>query len=198
VVRDRQVGTGLWLTMLAGIAFGVLDVLAPLRLNQLGATALLIGATFLASAGIEAVLSPLAGRLADRRGAIVPIRLSLAAAVAVSLLAPVLAPAGWLITLLIVGMPAFGTLFAPATALLSAGAQRLQLHQGLAFGLANLAWASGQAVAAAGSGAIAQLTSDLVPYCLLAGACLATLAVVRLRGQAAASTPAGPRPSPPA
>ena len=81
-VREPQVMAGMWLTMLAGIAFGVLDVLAPLRLNQLGATALLIGATFLASAGIEAVLSPLAGRLADRRGAIVPIRLSLAAAVA--------------------------------------------------------------------------------------------------------------------
>ena len=35
-LRDSQVGTGMWLTMLAGMAFGVLDVLAPLRLNQLG------------------------------------------------------------------------------------------------------------------------------------------------------------------
>jgi MFS family permease len=192
VVRDRQVGTGLWLTMLAGIAFGVLDVLAPLRLSQLGATALLIGATFLASAAIEAGLSPLAGRLADRRGAIMPIRFSLAAAVAVSLLAPVLEPKLWLVALLIVGMPAFGTLFAPATALLSAGAHRLQLNQGLAFGLGNLAWASGQAFAAAGSGAIAQATSDLVPYSLLAGACLATLAVVRLRGHATGSAAVQP------
>ena len=197
VVRDRQVGTGLWLTMLAGIAFGVLDVLAPLRLSQLGATALLIGATFLASAAIETGLSPLAGRLADRRGAIVPIRVSLTAAVAVSLLAPVLHPAGWLMALLIVGMPAFGTLFVPATALLSAGAQRLLLNQGLAFGLGNLAWASGQALAAAGSGAIAQATSDLVPYSLLAGACLATLAVVRLSGHAPASGLADPRSASP-
>jgi MFS family permease len=185
VVRDRQVGTGLWLTMLAGLAFGVLDVLAPLRLAQLGATALVIGGTFLASAAIESGLSPLAGWLADRHGAVLPIRISLAAAVVVSLLAPVLAPAPWLIALLIVGMPAFGTLFAPATALLSAGAQRLELNQGLAFGLGNLAWASGQAVAAAGSGAIAQVTSDLVPYSLLAVACAATLAAVRLRNGAA-------------
>lgn len=188
-VRDRQVGTGLWLTMLAGLAFGVLDVLAPLRLSQLGATALLIGATFLASAAIEAALSPLVGRLSDRRGAIVPIRLSVTAAVAVSLLAPVLRPAPWLMALLIAGMPAFGTLFTPATALLSAGANRLELNQGLAFGLGNLAWAAGQAVAAAGSGAIAQATSDLVPYCLLAFACLATLAVVRLSGDASGQRP---------
>jgi len=178
-VRDRQVSTGMWLTMLAGLAFGVLDVLAPLRLSQLGATATVIGAAFLGAAAIESSLSPLAGRLADRRGALIPIRLSLAAAVAVSLLAPLVEPAPWLVVLLIAGMPAYGTLFAPAMALLSTGAHRLQLNQGLAFGLANLAWASGQAIAAATSGVLAQATSDLVPYALLAGACLATLVVLR-------------------
>jgi MFS family permease len=174
-IRDRQVGTGMWLTMLAGLGFGVLDVLAPLRLSRLGAGAIVIGATFLAEAAIEAVLSPLAGRLSDRRDPLVPVRLSLAVGVAVSLLAPVVRPAGWLVALLILGMPAFGTLFTPAMALLSAGAQRLQVNQGLAFGMTNLAWAAGQAVAAAGSGALAQATSDIVPYSLLAAACLASL-----------------------
>jgi MFS family permease len=178
-VHDRQVGTGMWLTVLAGLAFGVVDVLAPLRLSHLGVTALIIGATFLASAAIESGLSPLVGRLSDRRGALTPIRISLCAAVVVSVLAPVLEPAWLLIALLIVGMPAYGTLFTPATALLSAGAHRLQLNQGLAFGLANLAWASGQTVAAAGSGALAQATSDLVPYSLLAATCLVTLVVLR-------------------
>jgi MFS family permease len=174
-IRDRQVGTGMWLTMLAGLGFGVLDVLAPLRLSRLGAGAIVIGATFLAEAAIEAVLSPLAGRLSDRRDPLVPVRLSLAVGVAVSLLAPELRSATWLVALLILGMPAFGTLFTPAMALLSAGAQRLQVNQGLAFGMTNLAWAAGQAVAAAGSGALAQATSDIVPYSLLAAACLASL-----------------------
>ncbi len=178
-IRDPHVRVGLWLTTLAGVAFGVIDVLAPLRLSRLGASALVIGATFLASAAIEASLSPLAGRMSDRRGELVPVRLSLAAAVVVSLLAPVLAPAPWLIALLIVGMPAFGTLFAPATALLSAGAERLGLNLGLAFGLGNLAWATGQAGAAAAGGAIAQATADIVPYALLAAACLATLITLR-------------------
>ena len=173
-IRDRQVGTGMWLTMLAGLGFGVLDVLAPLRLSRLGAGAIVIGATFLAEAAIEAVLSPLA-RLSDRRDPLVPVRLSLAVGVAVSLLAPELRSAAWLVALLILGMPAFGTLFTPAMALLSDGAQRLQVNQGLAFGMTNLAWAAGQAVAAAGSGALAQATSDIVPYSLLAAACLASL-----------------------
>ena len=178
---DRRLGVGLWLTMLAGLAFGVLDVLAPLRMADLGVTALVIAATFLAAAGVEAALAPVAGRAADRRGAIVPIRCSLTGAVAVSLLAPTLASAWVLIPVLIVGMPCFGTLFTPAMTLVSEGAQEQRLDQGLAFGLGNLAWAAGQAIAAAGSGALAQVTSDLVPYSLLAIACLVTLGLVRLR-----------------
>jgi MFS family permease len=179
-VRDRRLAVGLWLTMLAGLALGVIDVLAPLRMASLGVSALVIAGTFLASAGVEAALSPVAGRAADRRGAIVPIRCSLTGAVAISLLAPTLAPAAVLIPVLIVGMPSFGTLFTPAMTLVSEGAQHERLDQGLAFGLGNLAWAAGQAIAAAGSGALAQATSDLVPYSLLAVVCLATLGLVRI------------------
>jgi MFS family permease len=179
-VGDRRLSVGLWLTMLAGLAFGVLDVLAPLRMANLGVSALVIAGTFLAAAAVEAALSPVAGRAADRRGAIVPIRCSLTGAVAVSLLAPTLASAAVLIPVLIVGMPCFGTLFTPAMTLVSEGAQHRRLDQGLAFGLGNLAWAAGQAIAASGSGALAQATSDLVPYSLLAVACLATLGLVRI------------------
>ena len=178
---NRRLDVGLWLTMLAGLAFGVLDLLAPLRMAYLGVAALVIAGTFLASAAVEAALAPVAGRMADRRGAIVPIRCSLTGAVAVSLLAPTLASAWALIPVLIVGMPFFGTLLTPAVTLVSEGAQRQRLDQGLAFGLANLAWAMGQAAAAAGSGVLAQATSDLVPYSLLAAACLVTLGFVRIR-----------------
>ncbi|HMH37370.1 MAG TPA: MFS transporter, partial [Streptosporangiaceae bacterium] len=179
-IGDRRLSIGLWLTMLAGLALGVLDTLAPLRMASLGVTALVIAGTFLASAAVEAALSPLAGRAADRRGAIVPIRCSLVGAVAISLLAPTLTPAAVLIPVLIVGMPSFGTLFTPAMTLVSEGAQHQRLDQGLAFGLGNLAWAAGQAIAAAGSGALAQATSDLVPYSLLTAVCLATLFLVRI------------------
>jgi MFS family permease len=197
-VTDRRLAVGLWLTMLAGLAFGVLDVLAPLRMANLGVTALVIAGTFLASAAVEAALSPVAGRAADRRGAVVPIRFSLAGAVAISLLAPTLASARVLVPVLIVGMPSFGTLFTPAMTLVSEGAQHRRLDQGLAFGLANLAWAAGQAVAASSSGALAQATSDFVPYSLLAAACLGTLGFVRIGHRpaglpAAVCAPAAPR-----
>jgi MFS family permease len=184
--RDRRLLTGLWLTMLAGLAFGVIDVLAPLRMSRLGVTGLIIAGTFLASAAVEAALSPVAGRAADRHGAIVPVRFSLVGAVAISLLAPTLASAWVLIPVLIVGMPSFGTLFTPAMTLVSEGAQDRHLDQGLAFGLGNLVWAAGQAIASSGGGALAQATTDLVPYCLLAAACLVTLGVVRIRPRPAA------------
>src|SRR5919198_4700965 len=68
-LRERSMLAGMWLTILPAAAFGVLDVLAPLRLDALRATGLAIGATFFAAAGAEAIVSPTAGRAADRRGA---------------------------------------------------------------------------------------------------------------------------------
>ena len=154
-----------------------------MRLNELGATAVVIGGAFLGAAAVEAGLSPLVGRLADRRGRLAPVRLSLTAAVAVAVLAPLVQPAWLLVALLVVGLPSFGTLFVPAAAMVSDGADRRRLHQGLGFGLANLAWAGGQAVAAASSGALAQATSDAVPYLLLAGAFCMTLALMQSPGR---------------
>jgi MFS family permease len=179
-LQDRRMGTGLWLSMLAGIAFGMIDLLAPLRLAQLGTSTLVIAVTFLASAGLEAGLAPAAGRQADRRGPLAPVRVSLVVAVAVALLAPTLGIRWLLIAVLIVGMPSFGILFTPAMALISDGASRLKVDQGLAFGVGNLAWAAGQGISAAGSGALAEATADLVPYSLLAAACLVTLGLVTL------------------
>jgi MFS family permease len=191
-LRNLRVSAGMWLTLLAGLSFGVIDVLAPLRLGRLGVDATLIGLTFLASAAIEAGLAPLSGRLADRRGPLLSVRISLTAAVVVSLLAPILAPAPWLIALLILGMPAFGTLFTPAMTLLSSGADSLGLNQGLAFGLGNLAWAAGQGIGALASGGIAEVSSDFVPYALLAATCLVTLMATGPAGrQFAARTLAG-------
>jgi MFS family permease len=181
-LKDPSLAGGMWLTFLAGLAFGVIDVLVPLRLSGLGATAIVIGAAFLGAAAVEAALAPVIGRLADRRGRALPVQLSVSSSLVVSLLLPFVVPAALLVTVLIVGLPAFGTLFVPAAALISDGAQRQNLHQGLGFGLSNLAWAGGQAIAAAGSGALAQATTDTVPYVLLAVAFATTLAMFRPQG----------------
>lgn len=178
---DVRLRAGMWLTGLAGLSFGVIDVLTPLRLNALGAGASLIAAAFLGAAALEAILAPFAGRLADKRGRMAPTRLSLVIAAAVSALLPTLRPEAVLVALVVVGLPAYGILFVPSSAMISDGASRLGLHQGLAFGMNNFAWAAGQGIAAAGSGAVAEATSDLVPFLVLAGALALTLLAAQPR-----------------
>ncbi len=181
-IAEPAIAVGMWLTLLAGLAFGVVDVLVPLRLNHLGSGAFVIAGVFLGAAAVEIVLSPLVGRLSDRRGRMVPVRLSLIAGVVVSVVVPWLRPAALLAAVLVIGLPAFGTLFVPASAMIGDGADRRQLHHGLAYGLGNLAWAAGQGLAAAASGALAQATADAVPYLVLAATMGGTALVLRRRG----------------
>lgn len=174
-LRDRHVLSGMWLMMLPGIGFGVIDVLAPLRLARLGASGAEIAVAFLCSAVAEGVLSPLAGRMTDRLGATRPVIISLVVGTAYGAVAWLPATSWELALVLVAGNPFFGMLFTPAAALTSSGADRAGLNQGLGFGLSNLTWAAGQAIAAAGAGAIAEATSDAVPYLLVSLACVVTL-----------------------
>jgi MFS family permease len=174
-LRDRRLANGMWLMALAGIAFGVTDVLAPLRLARLGAGSTIIAATFLSAAIIESCVSPVAGRLSDRLGTRPPVLIGLAVGALFGALVWLPGSVPWLIAVLVLGMPFFGSLYTPAAAMVSESAQDLKLNHGIAFALGNLTWAAGQAIASSGAGALAEATSDKVPYLLLAAACLATL-----------------------
>jgi MFS family permease len=185
-LRDRRVMMGSWLMALAGIAFGMIDVLAPLRLSRLGVSGTVIAATFLCAALVESGVSPVAGRLSDRLGAARPVMVALALGTACAIVVPQLTAGPWLIGVLIAGLPCYGMLYAPASALVASGAAGLELNQGIAFAVSNLAWAAGQSVAASASGALAQATSDVVPYALLAIACMGTAVVLRGTGVASA------------
>lgn len=197
-LRDRRLGTGLWLTALAGIAFGVVDVLAPLRLARLGASGTVIAAAFLCGAAGESALSPVAGRLSDRFGARCPAIVALAAGTAFGVLVWLPTRVPWQFGVLVVGTPFFGSLFTPAAAMVSESAETLKLNHGIAFALTNLAWAAGQAVSASAGGALAEATSDRVPYLLLAAACLVTLAGLSPAFAAGRKGGGGPEPALPA
>jgi MFS family permease len=174
-LHDRRVLTGAWIVVIPGLLFGTLDVLVPLRFDRLGATATAVGATFIAAALLEAIVTPLTGRLSDRRGRVVPLRAGLLAS-AVMIVTLGLPGRPWpLAVLTVLTAPAIGLLWAPSMAMLSEGAEDLGMDQGIAFALTNLTWGLGQAVGAAAGGATAQATSDLVPYAAAAGVCLLTL-----------------------
>jgi MFS family permease len=177
-LRSPRIRVGVWLVLVPALLFGNLGVLAPLRLADLGWGAVAIGATYLTSAGLEAVASPLVGRISDRRGRFLPLRVALLASAVVCLLLP-WPDRAWLLAILVVcAGVAFGIFWTPAMSMVTDEAESLGLDYGYAFALVNLAWAPGQAGGAAIGARIASLTSDKVAYLGLAGVCLVTLAAL--------------------
>jgi len=150
-------------------------VLAPLRLADLGWGAVAVGATYLTSAGLEAAASPLVGRISDRRGRMLPLRVALVASALVCFLLPWPGRA-WLLAVGVVAAGvAYGLFWTPAMSLVTDEAEAQGLDYGYAFALVNLAWAPGQAGGAALGARLASATSDKVSYLALAGVCVATL-----------------------
>jgi MFS family permease len=187
----RDVLAGFWLFSLPAVFAGVLEVLVPLRLDELGASGAAIGAAFLVAAAVEAAVSPLAGRLSDRRGRLAPIRAGLAGSVVMAVVLPLPGAALLVAFALVAVVAALGAFWAPAMAMLSDSSERAGLDQALAFSIANLAWAVGHVLGGGAGGALADATADAVPYALLGAACAATLAgVISLGRSAPARSPA--------
>jgi MFS family permease len=182
-LRDRRVATGMWLTTLGALLYGTLAVLAPLRLSALGASNITVGAAFLVGAGIAALASPVVGRVSDRRGWRLPVLAGLSASTVWVVVLALPQSVALLFGCVVVADSLFGLSYPSAGALISDGAEQRGLALGYAFGLFNLAWAGGQVLGGAGSAGLAQATSDVVPYSLLAVVCLAT--VIALRRQTA-------------
>jgi MFS family permease len=181
-LRDARVLAGMWLTVLASLLYGTLAVLAPLRLDHLGASGVTVGLAFLLASAAAAGASPVVGRVSDRRGWRVPVRACLCVSALAALLLPLPSSAPLLFALVVLCDPFFGASYAPAGAMISDGSERAGLDQGYAFALFNLAWATGQVVGEAGSAGLAQATSDAVPYGTLAGLCVLTLVAVTRSG----------------
>src|SRR5829696_7906399 len=177
-LRDGRVAGGMWLIAVPGLLFGTIGVLAPLRLDELGSGAATIGATWLAAALLESAVSPVVGRVSDRRGRLFPCLIGLTLGAVLLPLFP-WPDASWqLIALVVLVAPSVGMLWAPSMALLSDGAEALGIAQGFAFALSNLGWSIGQTVGSAASARLADATSDTVPYLLLSGLCLLTVAIL--------------------
>jgi MFS family permease len=192
-LRRGDVLAGFWLFTLPALCAGVIEVLVPLRLDDLGASGVAIGAVFLLTAGVEAVVSPVAGRISDRRGRLVPIRVGLAGAVVFAALLPLPGEAVLVGATVMFAFVALGAFWAPAMAMLSDASEAAGLDQALAFSIANLAWAMGHLLGAGGGGALADATADAVPYAVLGTACAATLVgLIGLARSAPARSPAAP------
>ena len=190
LTRNRTIQTGVWLCLVPALLFGVLSVLAPLRLSDLGWGAAAVGATYFVSAGLEAGWAPILGRLSDRYGRVPPLLGALLGSALVCLLLP-LPDDAWVLAFLVVAAGfAFGSFWTPAMSLVTDAAEESGLDYGYAFALINIAWAPGQGGGAAIGGAVASATSDAVPYVGLAAICLATFAALLRYNTTLVSVPA--------
>jgi MFS family permease len=164
-----------WLFTIPALFAGVVEVLVPLHMDDLGVGGVAIGAVFLVAAAVEALLSPLAGRWSDRAGRLPPIRAGLVGASVMAVLLPLPRSALLLGLFVVLAIASLAVFWAPGMAMLSDAAEGVGLDQALAFSISNLAWAMGHLVGAGGGGALAHATSDAVPYGLLAAACALTI-----------------------
>jgi MFS family permease len=174
----RGMVVALWLVSVPAIASGLISVLGPLRLHQLGAGAAAIGTTWIGATALEALLSPVVGRISDRRGRVLPMQFGLALAIVVLLTFPLPTSAALLAAVIVATSVALSTFWAPGMALLSDEADRSDLDQALAAALMNIGWAGGQVLGSGGGGAVAKAFGDGLPVAVTAGLFALTLLLI--------------------
>lgn len=186
-MATRPIVLGFVFVAVPSVMFGAVEVLVPLRIDDLGGSHGVIAAGFIAGAALEATLAPLAGRISDRIGRRTPYVTGLAICAAAMLGVAAAQVLGGVLAALIVASLGAGLCFAPAMTLLADAAEHTDLHQGFAAGLSNMAWASGQVVGGVGGGVVATLTGDAVP-CIAIAALLVSTALYSFRTLPAAPT----------
>jgi MFS family permease len=172
----------LWLIFASAMGLGLLLVLGPLRLSHLGAGAGAVAVTFAAAAMAEAGVIPLCGHLADLRGVnmVTVVALPITAGVLLCVVLP--SQPALLALVLVLGVASTGAFWAPAAVRLTAATAQAGVSDVYAFALVGIAWSAGQSAGASGGAGLAQLTSDIVPFAILAFILVTTMTLV-LRSQ---------------
>ncbi|MBW8059897.1 MAG: MFS transporter, partial [Solirubrobacterales bacterium] len=162
-ILSRPVLTATAFVAVPSLMFGAVEVLVPLRIDELGGGHALIAAGFIAGAGLEATLAPIAGRYSDRVGRRTPFVAGMSICAAAMAAIGVGQALDVVLAGLIVASLGAGICFTPALTMLSEAAEASRLHQGFAAGLSNMAWSAGQVAGGLAGGAVASVAGYAIP-----------------------------------
>jgi MFS family permease len=174
-ISTRPVLVATTFVAVPSLMFGVGEVLVPLRIDNLDGGYAVIAGAFIVGAGIEAALAPLSGRYSDRVGRRRPFVTGLAIAALGMLGIGAGQDVGVVVAGLLIASLGAGLCFAPALTMLTETTESGPLQEGLAAGLSNMAWATGQVVGGIAGGAVAGLAGYAAP-------CVAVAVVLLLTG----------------
>jgi MFS family permease len=167
-----------WLPAVPVMLMGVLSVLGPLQMADLGWAATGTAVTFALAAFTAVLVQPLVGRWSDRHGRLPAIRCGLLGSFAM-LVALAVSAGRWSVPLLvIVALTAAGVAWGPVMTLLSDRCEAAGIGQTLAVGIAQLTGTLGFVAGSAGAAAIAQASGRSWAYAVVAGLTLAVVAVI--------------------
>lgn len=177
------------LTLTCGTVFGAVATLAPLRLDDLGAGAVLIAAAFALSALGEIVAAPFAGHLSDRFGRVPLLRVCLVLTI------PLLVAQALSGTALSMGVAvalsgsAVASMWPLATALLADESSRQNRPAAGVFAASVVAWSVGLATGSLSGGALAEGAGEGAAYSALVAVCLLALAALATAPSAGKTAP---------
>jgi MFS family permease len=174
-ISTRPVLVATTFVAVPSLMFGVGEVLVPLRIDNLDGGYAVIAGAFIVAAGIEAALAPISGRYSDRVGRRRPFVTGLAIAALGMLGIAAGQDVGVVVAGLLIASLGAGLCFAPALTMLTETTESGPLQEGLAAGLSNMAWATGQVVGGIVGGAAAGLAGYAAP-------CVAVAVVLLLTG----------------
>ena len=191
-IVTRPVLTATAFVAVPSLMFGAIEVLVPLRIDDLDGGHAVIAGAFIVGAAIEAGLAPLSGRYSDRVGRRTPFVSGLAVAALGMLGIAVAQGVGVVVAGLLVASFGAGLCFAPALTMLTETTESGTLQEGLAAGLSNMAWASGQVIGGLVGGAAAGVAGYAAPSIAVAAVLVFTAAYAlrrELPGEVARAAP---------
>jgi len=168
----RALVRGAWLVFAidfyAGISISAISVMVPLQAVVLGASATAVGIAFTLGSVGQAALSPVAGRVADRRGPMLPMAVALCVVAGLLVIMAMVPGVMGPVVVLVLLLPVAAFLYTPNSVAVDRRASALDLEPAIAFAAWNLLWALGIGLGAVVGPAAAEVVGNPGVYVALA------------------------------